>query len=294
MTLNQLLYFQTVARLEHFRKAAEELNISQPSLSHSMASLEDELGVKLFQRNGRNVTLTKYGKIFLEKVDSILFEIHLAEKQMKRLSGNKGHIDIAYVAPLSYIYIPKLIRNFLEEDENKEVTFSFHQCLTKDILSGIMKDKYDAGFCAFVEDYQDNIEFTPLIKQEMVLITSIDHELSTKDTVELKKIEKYPFIGYDKTSALGNYTRYILKNKSIHPDIIYECPDENSIASLVAEDFGIAIVADIDSLENYNIKKLRINGENLYHTVHLAYKKDSFQPKSLKNFIKFVNTFELE
>ena len=128
----------------------------------------------------------------------------------------------------------------------------------------------------------------------MVLITSIDHELSTKDTVELKEIEKYPFIGYDKTSALGNYTRYILKNKSIHPDIIYECPDENSIASLVAEDFGIAIVADIDSLENYNIKKLRINGENLYHTVHLAYKKDSFQPKSLKNFIKFVNTFELE
>ena len=85
-----------------------------------------------------------------------------------------------------------------------------------------------------------------------------------------------------------------MKDNEIHPDIIYECPDENSIASLVVEDFGIAIVADIDSLENYNIKKIKIDGENLYHTVCLAYKKDSFQPKSLKNFIKFVNTFELE
>lgn len=294
MTLNQLTYFQTVARLEHFRKAADELNISQPSLSHSIASLEDELGVKLFNRNGRNVTLTKYGKIFLEKVDSILFEIHLAEKQMKRLAGNKGHIDIAYVAPLSYIYIPKLIRNFLEEDENKEVTFSFHQCLTKDVIAGILKDKYDAGFCALVPEYQNDIEFIPLLKQEMVLITSLDHDLASKDVVDFDELENYPFIGYDKTSALGSYTRFILKNHSSNPEIIYECPDENSIASLVSEDFGIAIVADIDSLENYNIKKIKLNGKNLYHTVYLAYKRDSFQPKSLKNFLKFVNSFELD
>lgn len=65
MTLNQLLYFRQVARSQHFRLAAEQLNISQPSLSRSISNLEEELGVLLFERQGRTVTLSKYGKNFL-------------------------------------------------------------------------------------------------------------------------------------------------------------------------------------------------------------------------------------
>ena len=64
MTLNQILYFQKVARLENYHQAAEELYISQPSLSRSMAALESELGVALFEKKGRGVTLTKAGKLF--------------------------------------------------------------------------------------------------------------------------------------------------------------------------------------------------------------------------------------
>ena len=69
MTLNQMIYFQTIAKHEHFRLAATELNLSQPSLSRSIATLEDELGVILFERKGRNVALTKSGKLFLEHVN---------------------------------------------------------------------------------------------------------------------------------------------------------------------------------------------------------------------------------
>lgn len=292
LTLNQLIYFQTVARTEHFRKAAEELNISQPSLSHSISSLEDELGVKFFQRSGRNVTLTKYGKIFLEKVDSILFELHLAEKQMKRLSGNCGNIDIAYVSPLSYRYIPKLIRSFLGYGDNSKITFSFHQCLTKDVLDGLKKDKFDVGFCAFSEDVE-GMNFIPIIQQNIILIVSKNHPLSSRDEVELKEIENYPVIGYDKTSALGGFTRRIMREKSLNPEIVYECPDENSIASLVSEEFGIAIVADIDLLENYNIKKIRFSDTNFSHNVYLTYKKDSYQPESLRNFIEFARNYHI-
>ena len=77
MTLNQILYFQTVARHQHFRLAAAELSISQPSLSRSIAVLEEELGIILFERKGRTVTLTKYGKLFLEHADRILDEVRL-------------------------------------------------------------------------------------------------------------------------------------------------------------------------------------------------------------------------
>ena len=112
MTLNQLLYFQTISRYQHFRKAAEKLNLSQPSLSRSIASLEDELGIVLFERQGRNIRLTKYGRIFLEHTDRILQEVDTATSTMRALAGDEGTVDIAYVFPLAGHYIPHMVRRF--------------------------------------------------------------------------------------------------------------------------------------------------------------------------------------
>lgn len=83
MNLNQLSYFQKIATLQHYHQAARELNVSQPSLSRSIANLEEELGLPLFRKNGRNIELTKYGKIFLEHVNKILEEVKIAEDKMK-------------------------------------------------------------------------------------------------------------------------------------------------------------------------------------------------------------------
>ena len=75
MTLNQLGYFYQAAVLQHFNQAAEKINISEPSLSRSITALENELGVTLFEKRGRNVTLTKAGEIFLEHVTQILDDV---------------------------------------------------------------------------------------------------------------------------------------------------------------------------------------------------------------------------
>ena len=85
MTLNQLVYFQTVARYHHFHRAAEELNISQPSLSRSVATLEAELRFVLFERQGRNVRLTKVGRVLLEHTEKILKYVAVARTQMQHL-----------------------------------------------------------------------------------------------------------------------------------------------------------------------------------------------------------------
>ena len=72
MNLNQLTYFAVTARHQHFTRAAEELFISQPSLSYAISSLEEELGIRLFEKKGRNVVLTKYGRLFLGHVERAL------------------------------------------------------------------------------------------------------------------------------------------------------------------------------------------------------------------------------
>lgn len=287
MTLNQLLYFQRVAKSQHFRQAAAKLNISQPSLSRSMASLEEELDIILFERTGRNVHLTKYGRIFLEHVDRILNEVNLATERMRQLSGNEGHVDIAYVFPLAGSYIPHMVRRFLQKEKNSNVTFSFHQSHTHEMLEGLKADRYDVIFGSYVENEPD-IQFVPIINQKMVVITPPGHPLLEKADIRLNDLERYPVIGYDRTSGLGKFTNRLYQSHNLSPDIICESPDENAISALVAEDFGIALVADVELIRERDVCILRLSDADFTHTVYMAYKKDHYLISAVKNFIQFI------
>lgn len=287
MTLNQIVYFQTVARCQHFRLAASELNISQPSLSRSISNLEDELGIVLFERKGRTVTLTKYGRIFLEHADRILNDVALAEKQMKRLAGSSGHVDIAYVFPLAAWYIPHMVRQFLAGGSNEKISFNFHQTNTYEMVNGLKAENYDVIFGAYVED-EPGIQFVPILKQEMIIITPLGHPLASKENVSLKDLEGYPVIGYDRNSGLGKFTLRTYASYSLQPNIICESPDENAIASLVAEDFGIALIADVDILEYFQLEKLHLTDISLQHTVYMGYLRDHYQIPAVRSFISFI------
>lgn len=87
MNLSQLYYFSKLADLQHYTRAAKELFITQPTLSGSISSLENELGVALFQKKGRNVELTKYGAEFLEYVNAALEQLDKGVAVMKSYSG---------------------------------------------------------------------------------------------------------------------------------------------------------------------------------------------------------------
>lgn len=287
MTLNQLLYFQSVARNQHFRQAASELNISQPSLSRSISTLEEELDIILFERAGRNIQLTKYGKLFLEHVDKILNEVDIAQERMRQLSGTKGHVDIAYVFPLSSSYIPHMVRQFLQKEKNSKVTFSFYQRHTADLIAGLKADKYDVVFGSYVENEPD-IHFIPIIHQKMRIITPLGHPLAQKGSAGLADLEQYPLIGYERTSGLGNFTNRFYHTHSLTPHFVCESPDEHSISALVAEDFGIALVADVEQIRNGKVCILPIEGIELNHTVYLAYKKDHYLISAVRDFIQFI------
>lgn len=287
MTLNQMIYFQTIAKHEHFRLAAAELNLSQPSLSRSIATLEEELGVILFERKGRNVALTKSGKLFLEHVNRILDEVTIAQKQMQKLSGNAGHIDIAYVFPLATSYIPHTVRRFLNKPRNKNVTFNFHQSHTGEMIRGLKNERFDVIFGSYVEG-EPEIQFVPIMNQEMIVITPVGHPLATKEEITLHDLERYPVIGYDRTSGLGRFTKQTYASYGINPNIFCESPNENAIASLVAEDFGIALVADTDTLDHFQLERLHLSDITLHHTVYMAYLKGHYQIPAVKNFISFI------
>ena len=195
MTLNQILYFQKVARLENYHQAAEELYISQPSLSRSMAALESELGVALFEKKGRGVTLTKAGKLFLEHADRIAGDCDVAVGKMQELSSDGGKIDIGYIFPLAGHYIPHKVRKFLNQEENKNVVFNFWQNHTPAIAEKVRTGELDVGFGGYLKMDDDDMEFFPLSAQELVIITPKEHPLSEMQEVPLVELDHYPVIG---------------------------------------------------------------------------------------------------
>lgn len=214
MTLNQLGYFYQAAVLQHFNQAAEKINISEPSLSRSITALENELGVTLFEKRGRNVTLTKAGEIFLEHVTQILDDVTRASNKMQQIATNGGHIDIAYVSPLAREFIPNTVRSFLSLEQNKNITFHFFQDITSMNIEGLKKGSYDLIFGSYSAN-EPNIEFIPIIKQDLVAILPIGHPLCKKDEIEAGDFQKYPVLGYARHSGLGKYTRNFFKEHGV-------------------------------------------------------------------------------
>lgn len=288
MTLNQLSYFYQAAVLQHFNQAADKMNISEPSLSRSIAALENELGVTLFEKRGRNVTLTKAGEIFLEHVTQILDDVTRASNKMQQIATNGGHIDIAYVSPLAREFIPNTVRAFLSLEQNKNITFHFFQDITSMNIEGLKKGSYDLIFGSYSAN-EPNIEFIPIIKQDLVAILPIGHPLGKKAEIEAGDFEKYPVLGYARHSGLGKYTRNFFNDHGVIPNFICESPDENGIASLVAKNFGIALVADVDTIHRDDICiRPLISQETFSHTVYMGYMRGKYQLPAVQRFIQFV------
>lgn len=115
MNLFYLKYFVELAHVRHYTKAAQNLCITQPSLSHAIAQLENELGVPLFEKNGRNTTLTRFGREFLVCVENTLATLDSGVEAARRSAAGEGLIRLGFVRPAGVEYVPRLAREFLEK-----------------------------------------------------------------------------------------------------------------------------------------------------------------------------------
>lgn len=145
MNLQHLQYFRTVAETGQVTKAAKKLHISQPALSMALSTLESELEIPLFEKNGRLLHLTRGGKMFLEHVSKALDELDAGRHELARLS--KSHeriIRIASTYSLSISLIPSLVKNFTVQ--YPDTIFHLKQGPNLEILENLANDDTDFVF----------------------------------------------------------------------------------------------------------------------------------------------------
>ena len=127
MNLYQLRYFSLLAKTGHFRKTAEQLCIAQPSLSHSISLLEQELGGTLFEKQGRRSVLTPKGSQFLKYVEKSLDVLDEEILNMRHIAMGAGVIELGFLRTLGVGFLPEMAHRFLEEQKEKTIQFKFLQ-----------------------------------------------------------------------------------------------------------------------------------------------------------------------
>lgn len=288
MNLNQLYYFSKLAEVQHYTNAAEELAISQPSLSHAMNSLEKELGTKLFVKQGRGVVLTKYGQIFKEYVDDALHTLDTGVKKVRTMTGQtEGIVELAYIYTLGSGFVPRLVGDFIRTHEELKVHFHFTVGNTSDIIQGLKEDRFDIAFCSMAEREED-IQFTPVGRENLVVVVPHGHPLSYKKSVDLEQVAVYPQIFYTKNSGLRPVVDRMFEQAKVNPQIAYEIEEDGSMAGLVAQNFGIAVMPEIPILSLLDVDVLTLRNQNQRRYIYMAQAKERYRPPLVQKFAEYV------
>ena len=134
MNIYNLRYFVTLARIRQYTKAAEDLCITQPSLSHAISQMEKELGVKLVEKNGHKITLTQFGEEFLSYAEKTLDVLDDGIASIKRSAMGNGTIRLGLVRPLGISYVPRMAAAFIKKNPQLDIDFTFHTDVTGRLL----------------------------------------------------------------------------------------------------------------------------------------------------------------
>ena len=286
MNLQQLYYFRKLAEVQHYTEAAKALYITQPSLSDSIASLEHELSVSLFQKKGRGVQLTKYGQEFYEYVNQALGILEHGIAAVREKSDSvTGTIDIGCIPTLLGDFLPNALD--LYHEKCPQVSFNIFHEKSIPVAEGVSSGTYDIGLCSMVEN-KDDLVFVPITYQELVVIVRNDHPLAVHDSIELTALKGYMLSTYRDTIPIGKTIRKILKEKGM--EAVYSYDDEISIAGRINHSSKTAIVADTPFLKQFdNLKKIHLTDvPKDARMLYLVYSKKNFITAAVEAFANFM------
>ncbi|MBL1229125.1 LysR family transcriptional regulator [Enterococcus sp. BWB1-3] len=291
MNLRQLEFFKMLADTEHMTQAAKLLNTTQPNLSHAMSELEKELEAQLFEKIGRNIQLTKYGKFFYKYVNTALSELSKGERALKDLvSPDKGLIDFGFIYTAGSFLAPMLLKEFSAREGNSQIRFNLFQGNSSDMMDLLLREEVDLAITSKLKE-DKQLHYDILTEDEVVLIVPPNHPLAQYDQISLKETAGYPFVYFNKRSGLRPYIDKILSTSNVEPEIVCEVEEDHSMLGFVAHGFGIALMPSIPSISSYQVKAIRLIDNSQPRYIYLATKKEHFLSPAAIRFKEFILLF---
>ncbi|KZL90252.1 LysR family transcriptional regulator [Clostridium magnum] len=281
MELLQLKYFQTVARLEHMTRAAEELRIPQPALSKTISLLEKELGVLLFDRRGKYIHLNDYGRTFLTRVDQALGALEDGKQELNDLAGKTfGEVKLAVLAASNLL--PELLASFRKE--HPHINFN----LIQHFPSPAARPDFDLCISSPLMKLEGTNNI-PLISEEIFLAVPTEHPLAKRGSVKLNEVAGSDFISLKQGKVLREITDTFCKYAGFTPHVVFESDDPATVRGLIRAGQGIAFIPAITwgGSTGSSMVLLHIEEPICKRTISLTCKEERYLPQAARLFRQF-------
>jgi len=293
VNFRQMTYFVAVAEERSFRKAAERLGISQPSLSVQIKDLEARLGAQLLNRTTQKVSLTANGEIFYHRVRAILDSVHETRREMKRRSSGKSAIRIGYMSAAMLSTLTPILSCLRKE--TREIVLDLYQMSPDDQLNAISKGHIDAGFVDFqagrgrIGSHDKALAIVSAWREQLVIALPNDHPLAKQECVSISQIREEPLIILSRNPFFGFYDSVLemLSQLSAEPAIVHEARDMAQILTLVSAGFGISMAPALSCRIWADLVRLVPLDRPAWTEVSLVHRTDN-QDKTLRKLIEIV------
>jgi DNA-binding transcriptional LysR family regulator len=289
MELRQLGYFQMVSRLSSVTRAAQRLHVAQPSVTVAIRKLEEELGVKLFDRSQKQLTLTAEGQVYLRRVDEILSRVQDSVIEMNDFKTlQKGSIKIGLTPTIGAALFPYIFTKFQQAYPQLDVSIVEEGSLA--VRSLLEQGELDIGVL-IISNMSSGLATIPVTAGQIFVCLPPDHPFGKLyASIPFPALQDQSFILFKEDT----YSRQlILEECAKHqfvPRIVFSSSQIETIMGLVEQGAGISFLLDAIARKRSTIIS-RPLVDPLFVRAGLAWKKDRYQSNATKTFIDFIKGF---
>lgn len=260
MTLQQLRYVVTIAEIGTISKAAEELFVSQPSLTKALKELEKEMQITIFDRTNKGIHVSREGEIFLGYARQVLEQAALIEEKYKHKSGGKQEFCIS---TQHYSFAVNAFVDVIRKFDARKYDFTLRETQTYEIIEDVAKLKSEIGILYTSSQNetiimklirQNDLKFEELFVAKPHVFISSKHPLADKEALTLEDLEEYPYLSFEQ----GDYNSFYFSEE------ILSTLDRNKNIKVRdrATLFNLAVGLDGYTVSSGVISK-ELNGENI-------------------------------
>lgn len=285
MTMNQLRYFVTLAHTEHYGRAAEELFVSQPSLSRAIALLEEELDVELFSHVGRNIALTRAGRMFLIYAERALAQVELGCNAMRRFSNHTEVLSVGCITPFLgkndlHAY---LVENIHRADG---VQLDVRVSQTEQLLEDLRKRKYDVVFCSYAPEATELV-FLPVVELPFVVALREDDPLAAQAEIAPEQLAGCSMV-LNTEPVYSALLQQLFDAYHLSPMVCGSSNEDAVLMRMVADGVGLLISTEHMQMHMAGTTLRPLKQELFHRYVYLAYQPGAVRSRAAERLIQYA------
>lgn len=286
MEFRRLTYFLAVAERLNFSRAAEALHIAQPAISQQVRALEDELGVKLFDRMGKRVTLTNAGQALVPHARRILAAVESAQNDVRELTTlTHGTVSLGAPTTVSTHRLPEQLTRFKKEYAGLEVTL--REAGTESLVRLVVEGKLDLAIVV-TDILPPELEVADYLDEHYILAVSAHHVLAKHRSVKLADLANESFILFPEGYKLREVTLSACRRAGFEPKVALDGGAMQSALEFVAAGLGVAIAPELAWGGTKHIRKLRITDQDLRRSLGVVWHKDHYLSPAARALREFL------